>query len=66
MAEQCKCCEQTKELRLGFCFDCAELESVIYNGTDMYDNEIPKNEEMSSHMNKLKYIINRLKSGTGN
>ena len=61
MSEQCKCCEEIKDLRLGFCFECAELESVIKDGTNMYDKEIPKNDGFSQSMNKLKYIIKTLK-----
>jgi hypothetical protein len=58
---QCKCCEREKELRFGFCFDCAECESVIEEGLDMYDNEIPKEGGISTSMSKLKYILKKFK-----
>ncbi|CAB4219526.1 hypothetical protein UFOVP1615_18 [uncultured Caudovirales phage] len=66
MNGKCNCCEQHKDLRLGFCFECCELESIIADGTDMYNNEIPKNEGLSQSMNKLKYIIIKLKPQGGN
>jgi hypothetical protein len=56
---QCKCCEREKELRFGFCFDCANAESVIAEGVDMYDNEITKEEGMSMSISKLKYILKK-------
>lgn len=54
---QCKCCGRNEELRMGFCFDCAGAESVIANGTDMWDNEPPRIEGMSTHMSKLQFIL---------
>lgn len=56
----CKCCGKNEELRMGFCFNCVEMESVIAEGVDMFDTKIPENEGFSKHMNKLKYIIDRL------
>jgi hypothetical protein len=35
MTGQCICCGRTQDLRLGACWDCAEAESVIEDGTDM-------------------------------
>ena len=58
MAE-CRCCKRDQQLRFGFCFDCAEAESIIEEGVDMYDNEIPKQEEMSTSMSKVQYILKR-------
>ena len=55
---ECKCCKKEKDLRLGFCFDCAEAESIIVDGVDMYNNEIPKVEGLSTHMSKVQYILN--------
>ena len=57
--EQCKCCEREKELRLGYCFDCANAESVIVEGMDMYDNEITKEEGMPMSMSKLKWVLKK-------
>jgi len=56
---QCKCCEREKELRFGFCFDCADAESVIVEGVDMYDNEITREEGMSMSMSKVKWVLKK-------
>ena len=58
MAE-CICCKREYELRLGFCFDCATAESIIQEGLDMYDKEIPKQEGMSTSMSKVQYILKK-------
>ena len=58
MAE-CKCCKRDKDLRMGYCFDCVESESVIVEGVDMYDDEIPKLEGLSNGMSKLNYILKK-------
>jgi hypothetical protein len=58
MAE-CKCCNRDLDLRFGFCFDCAETESVLEEGVDMYDKEIPKQEGMSTSMSKVQYILKK-------
>ena len=54
---QCQCCKREKELRFGFCFDCANAESIIEEGVDMYDEEIPKQEGMSKSMSKVYHIL---------
>jgi hypothetical protein len=54
---QCICCKRDYELRLGFCFDCANAESIIEEGLDMYDKEIPKQEGMSRSMSKVQHIL---------
>lgn len=59
MIEQCKCCGKIEDLRMGACWDCAESESVIAEGLDMYDQEIPKVDGMSSAMSKLQYILKK-------
>lgn len=56
---QCKCCEREMELRLGFCFDCVEAESIILDGVDMYDKEIPKEQGMSKAMSDLRHILKK-------
>ena len=56
---KCKCCNREKELRMGFCWDCAEAESVIVEGVDMYDEEIPTVEGLSKGMSKLQYILKK-------
>lgn len=59
MNGQCKCCGRKQDLRLGFCFDCAECESIIEEGSDMYDKLPPKIEGMSMSMSKLKHILKK-------
>lgn len=54
---KCKCCNREKELRLGFCFDCASAESIIKDGNDMYDKPIEKKKEMSLSMSKVQEIL---------
>jgi len=67
MTQVCECCGRTKDCRLGFCWDCAESESVIEDGTDMRDKEPPLQEGMSKSMSKLKYILNKyIKQVNGN
>lgn len=37
--DACKYCERTEDTRLGGCFDCADMESMFFDRTDMYDND---------------------------
>ena len=30
-------CSESRDTRLGYCFSCAEAESIIAEGLDMYD-----------------------------
>jgi hypothetical protein len=59
MTNECKCCGRTTDIRMGYCYDCVECESVIDEGVDMYDKEILKLEGMSLSMSKLKYILDK-------
>ena len=59
MTNQCKCCGQESDTRMGFCFDCVECEAVIVEGLTMFDEEIPKLEGASQAMSKLKYILDK-------
>ena len=54
---KCQCCKREEDLRLGFCWDCANAESIIKEGLDMYDKEITKQEGMSTSMSKLQHIL---------
>jgi hypothetical protein len=56
---KCKCCERDLDTRLGFCFACAECESVIQEGKNMWDEDIEKREGMSMSMSKLRYILEK-------
>lgn len=56
---QCKCCKRNQDLRMGYCFDCVEAESIMVDGVDMYDEPIPKQEDMSTEMSKLQYILRK-------
>lgn len=59
MRNTCLCCGRNLETRMGYCFDCVEAESIIVEGVDMYDNEIPQKERMSKGMSKLQHILRR-------
>jgi hypothetical protein len=56
---QCKCCSRDEDLRMGYCFDCVEAESIMIDGIDMHDEPIPKQEDMSTAMSKLQYILRK-------
>lgn len=65
--KQCKCCGREMELRLGYCFDCVESESIIKDGVDMYDKEIPIKEGLTEGMSRLQHILRKyIKHGTTN
>jgi hypothetical protein len=59
MENNCNCCGRNLELRFGVCFDCADAESVIVEGVDMWDKEIPKIEGLSTSLSKLQYILKK-------
>jgi hypothetical protein len=65
---KCKCCNREKDLRFGFCFDCANAESIIVEGVDMWDKEVPKEQGLTNGMSKLKHILKfySLVKGGGN
>jgi hypothetical protein len=54
---KCKCCNRENDLRLGFCFDCANAESILVDGVDMYEKKVPKEEGLSTALSKLKHIL---------
>ncbi len=54
---KCKCCNREKDLRLGFCFDCANAESILVEGVDMWEKEVPKEKGLSTGLSKLKHIL---------
>ena len=54
---KCQCCKREEDLRLGFCWDCANAESIIEEGLDMYDKEVTCQEGMSISMSKLQHIL---------
>lgn len=55
----CLVCNKKKELREGVCFDCAEAENIIADGTDMYDKTIESIPGYSVHLTKLKFLISK-------
>ena len=55
----CGCCGYRSDTRIGFCFDCVECESVISEGLDMYDKPISKLKGYSTHMSKLRFILEK-------
>ena len=54
---KCKCCNRDKELRLGVCFDCADAESIIVEGVDMYNKEVKQEKDLSKSLSKVKHIL---------
>jgi hypothetical protein len=59
MTQECKCCGRNRDTRMGYCFDCVDCESVIVEGVDMWDGEIPKIDGLSTNMSKLQYILKK-------
>lgn len=59
MEMKCKCCNRQEELRMGYCFDCTDAESVIADGINMFDQDIPKRDNESISMSKLNYILTK-------
>jgi hypothetical protein len=53
----CKCCKREKELRMGYCIDCVDSESVIVKGVTIWDNKVEKKEGLSEGMSKLQHIL---------
>jgi hypothetical protein len=59
---KCKCCGTDKGVHdiVGYCFNCAEIESVIVSGQDMYDQEIFVEETTGiTIMDRVKYLIQK-------
>lgn len=58
---ECKFCGKVADTRLGGCFQCAEAESIIADGTDMYDRGIngEENNPAKSAGQKLKLLIDK-------
>jgi hypothetical protein len=56
----CKICKKDRELRMGVCFDCADAESIIAEGVDMWDKGIDgKEEPAKTAMDKLQFLISK-------
>lgn len=57
---ECKICNKTKDTRMGVCFQCAEAESIISDGKDMYEKGIDGGDEPAvTPMQKLKLLISK-------
>ena len=57
---KCNVCGKTAELRFGTCWDCAEAESIIFEGTDMYEKGLNKSDEPAKKpMDKLRLLIQK-------
>lgn len=54
---KCICCNREKDLRFGVCFDCADVESIIEEGVDVYDKEIPQVDGLSKSLSKVQHIL---------
>jgi hypothetical protein len=55
----CKICGRKLELRESVCFDCAEFESLIMTGLNMYDNPVERELDNTEAMNILYQIMKR-------
>ncbi len=56
----CKLCNKTAETREGVCWDCAEAESIISDAEDMYSKKVVGyDDSMSTHLNKLRFLIQK-------
>ena len=55
---KCICCGREKELRFGVCFDCANAESIIVEGADMWDEKVKPIEGLSEGLSKVHHILN--------
>lgn len=57
---ECKVCKKDKELRFGVCFDCADAESIISEGLDMWDKGINGTEEPAkTSLQKVELLIQK-------
>lgn len=57
---ECKICKENKELREGVCFSCADAETIIGEGLDMYDNGIDgKKEPAKTALEKVQLLIQK-------
>lgn len=54
---KCNCCEKdTSDRREGICFDCANFESLVHEGFDMYDKPIEKLEGMENYSHSMSIV----------
>ena len=57
---ECSICKKNKDLSLGSCFDCADAESIIAEGLDMWDKGIDgKEDQAKTSMDKLKLLTQK-------
>ena len=57
---KCEICGKERELRLGACWNCVEAETIINDGTDMYDKGIDGGDVTAkTAMEKLKFLIQK-------
>ena len=57
---KCECCGREEDLRMGYCFDCAEAQTIIVDGTDMYDKGLPDDlKTESKSMDKVRFLIRK-------
>ena len=57
----CSVCSEKRELRLGACWECATMESIIHDGLDMYDKG-PNGDEIPAKTSMEKLIFMRKKN----
>lgn len=57
MQGECNICHKTSDLRLGACFNCAEIQSILHKGTDMYDKKFLEKEHTIKNIKQINAII---------
>jgi hypothetical protein len=64
MIGECSICNKKKDLRGGGCFNCAEIQSILIEGVDMYDQSFLDKKFTLNNVKQVNAIINALyKSG---
>jgi hypothetical protein len=66
---ECIVCGNVRALRMDVCWECAEAESIIEDGTDMYDKGLDSDDEPTfegkkgdpakTSMQKLQFLIKK-------
>jgi hypothetical protein len=57
---KCKCCGSISDTRGGYCFNCADAESIITTGLDMYDKGFDGTEKPTeTNFDRLKFLIKK-------
>lgn len=56
----CKMCNKEEDLRFGWCFDCAEAQTILGTGKDMYEKGDGGTELPTKEVNaRLKMLVDK-------